>query len=196
MAWVVRDPWYFHDFEWHTVYLSMQPQIYVATPWRLISSIGGVFGIISIIKEDTRLLCLGLLGVFLGFIGLLSPAPFRGGPPESTFYPLLLPASILTFLGVATMFSSFVYKFGGWYRLALFSVPILGTYYLLPPIIALFDLQLYAHLSYYLTHGITLHLFLPIFGLILALLGCILCFIKTLTSSLTKEISKGVDRDV
>lgn len=198
MAWVVRDPWIYRDYEWRMEYLSMQPQIYVATSWRLISSIGGVLGIISILKDDIRFLRLGFLGILLGIIGLLSPAPIRGGYPETTLYPLSLPASVLTFLGVAIMLSSLIYKSGGWYRLVLFSVPILGTYSLLYPVIGLFNLQIYADFIYYLNHeGSLLHITFFILGFMLALLGCSLCLIKTFTGSLINKRSlRGIDIDV
>lgn len=196
MAWVVRDPWTYRDLEWHIEYLSMQPQIYVATPWSLISCIGGVLGIASVLRNGIRFLRIGFPGIFLGILGLLSPAPFHGGTPETTFHLLLLPAPILTFLGVAIMFSSLVIKFGGRYRFTLLSVPILGIYLMLFPIVGLFNIQLYASLIRYFNFTIYPWDILPfIFGLLLALLGCILCFIKTFTSLFSNvgEVLRGSD---
>ena len=99
LAWAVYDSWN-PGLGWQIEYMNMQPQIYVLTPWRLISSIGGIFGIISMLKEDVRFLRLGFLGIFLGIIGFLFLAPFRDGSFEVNFYPLILPAYGLTFLGV------------------------------------------------------------------------------------------------
>lgn len=182
-AWIAQNPWYYHDYEWHIEYLSMQPQIYVLTPWRLIASIGGVFGIISMLKDDVRFLRLGFLGILLGIIGLFS-APFRYSP-ESAFLVLPLPAYSLTFLGVAIMLTSLMYKFGSWYRLAFFIIPLIGSYYLLYPLAVTFDLQLYASLFDYRSPTTTwLSLFFML-GYILVFLGCIVCLLKTFKSSFT-----------
>lgn len=185
-AWVMYDSWR-PELGWHIEYLSMQPQIYSATFSLLISSVGGVFGIMSMLKDDVRFLRLGFLGIFLGLVGVWSPMPVRG-VTEQIIFPLPLPASILSFLGVVIMFSSLVYKSGGLHRLALLSMPILGIYSVIFPITAFFDLQFYARLSSYRMHeGYTWNILLLLFAYLMALIGCFLCFLKTFTSSSTKH---------
>lgn len=179
-AWVGYEPWEHPELGLHIEYLSMQPQVYVLTPWRLLSFAGGILGIISMLKNDTKYLRLGPLGVILGLVGLFGSLPLRGGVPGDLFRLLSLPAYCLLSLGVAIMLSAIVIKFGGWYRLTLLSLPAIGIFWLIYPTTAFFDLQLYVSLTNYHAPMTIWQSILFLLALILAFFGCFLCLLKTL----------------
>lgn len=170
-------------------YGTWQPQLHAYTLGMLVSSVGGILGVVSSLRSSLKFLRLGFLGIFLGVLGFT----FLSGQPQPlwervtvepyhTNYVLKVPwiGICLTLLGVLVMFTSYMYEAGGWYRLVIIGVPLLLLSWLLCPLLIGFWGVSPSLRSFFMNVRTNIWFgSLPVVGFTLIIGGTVLGFLKT-----------------
>lgn len=109
---------YFGDFSF---------QIHGFTFGMLVSTVGGLLGLISSVERYNKLVSIGFAGGFLGILGFLFRpyeyfySPFTGGYRITVLWV----GPCLTLLGISLMLIGLVTRFKGWHYLTLLGIILL-----------------------------------------------------------------------
>lgn len=126
-------------YDLRVIYFPFKFQFHGFTFGLLISSVGGLLGIVSSLRQDKKFAYLAFIADFLGIFGfLLVKAPFTydqnifGG---EAFFAVPWVGVCLTLVGVSVMFVGSMAESKGLPRLTLLGVPLLLAMWLMQPLL-------------------------------------------------------------
>lgn len=114
-------------------YLPFNLQLHDYTLGMLLSSVGGLLGLISSLRRGKRLLSVGFAGCFLGIL-----ASFASYPSQPTWFPTRIlfqtywVGSCLTIIGICILFVGLMLESQGLHRLSILGVPLFLFVFLYP----------------------------------------------------------------
>jgi len=101
-------------------------QIHGFTFGMLISTIGGLLGLVSSVKRSNELCSIGFVGGFLGALGFLfHPPGFRSLLTGAYYFNILWLGSCLVLIGISLMLIGLTARSRGWHYLTLVGIPLL-----------------------------------------------------------------------